>query len=145
MNELVQQGMPVAVWVAAIGVLGLLIRQIGPWRKQLDSAEAQLRASLIRRVEKLERMLERERTRHNAERALDRHRLNNVTQCFDALLLLIETAPEKAMDAVRRIKEMRATQLLAESEEKAIIRAAEIQAESEEAAEALRTEEDAED
>lgn len=118
------------VWVAALSFLGLLIRQIGPWRKQEHEAEAAFRDGLLRRVERLERTLERERSRHAAERAVDRHRLNNITQCFDALLLLVETSPEKATEAVKRIKEMRAAQLKAEAQEKAIIRAAEIEAES---------------
>ena len=124
------------VWIAALSFLGLLIRQIGPWKKQVSEVEDHLRDSLTRRVEKLERTLERERVRHNAERALDRHRLNNVTQCFDALLLLIKANPDKASEVVVMIEEMRAKQLVAEAEEKAIIRAAEITADSEEEDEA---------
>lgn len=124
------------VWIAALSFLGLLVRQVVPWKKIASDAEAHLRTDLIRRIERLERILDRERTRHNAERALDRHRLNNVTQCFDALLLLIEMAPEKATDAVQKIKTMREAQLSAESEEKAIIRAAEIAADQDEELEA---------
>jgi hypothetical protein len=121
------------VWLAALSFAGLLIRQVVPWKKVSSDSEAHLRADLIRRIERLERMLDRERTRHNAERSLDRHRLNNVTQCFDALLLLIETSPEKATQAVQKIKAMREAQLIAEAEEKAIIRAAEITADQEDA------------
>lgn len=117
-----------ALIIAALSLLGILIRQIGPWKRQADEAAAHLRDDLIRRVEKLERTLDRERLRHNAERALDRHRLNNMTQCFDSLLLLIEMNPGKAQEIVGKIKEMRAAQVLAEAEEKAIIRAAEIAA-----------------
>lgn len=125
----VQQPLVVTgIWVAALGIIGLLIRHIGPWRKQISEAEDHLRADLIRRVERLERTLESERAIHKAERSLDRHRLNNVTQCFDALLLLIEMAPEKANEAVQKIKDMRAVQLKAEAEEKALIRMAEIAA-----------------
>jgi hypothetical protein len=116
------------VWIAALSFLGLLIRQMIPWRRQISEDEHHLRSDLLQRVEKLEGKLERERMRHNAERAIDRHRLNNITQCFDALLLLIETTPEKASEIVVKIKEMRAVQLKAEAEEKAIIRAAEITA-----------------
>lgn len=116
------------VVVAALSLFGLLIRQIGPWRKQVTEVEEHLRSDLLRRVERLERTLERERARHNAERSLDRHRLNNVTQCFDALLLLIKADPEKAGEAVALIEELRAKQIVAEAEEKAIIRAAEIAA-----------------
>lgn len=118
----------VGVWVAALSFFGIFLRQIGPWHRQVSETEQHLRADLLRRVEKLERTLDRERTRHNAERSLDRHRLNNVTQCFDALLLLIKANPDKAGEVVVMIEEMRAKQLIAEAEEKAIIRAAEIAA-----------------
>lgn len=119
--------------VGALSLLGIIIRQILPWRRQVDEVAQHLRDDLLRRVEKLERTLERERLRHNAERALDRHRLNNVTACFDAMLLLLEMNPGRATEIVVKIKEMRATQILAESEEKAIIRAAEIAADEHEA------------
>ena len=130
------------VVVAAISLLGLLVRQINPWRKQTADSEQKFRDDLIKReaalvereaalserVAKLEKSMGRQQQRHNAERALDRHRLNNVTQCFDALLLLLKANPEKAAEAVVLIEEMRAKQMRAEAEEKAIIRAAEITA-----------------
>jgi hypothetical protein len=121
------------VVVAALSLLGLLIRQIGPWKKQATDAEANFRAELLARetlltgrVDWLERTITRERRVHSAERALDRHRLNNITQCFDAMLLLIEMNPDRATEIVVKIKEMRATQVLAEAEEKAAIRVAEM-------------------
>ena len=118
----------IPLWIAAIGLVGLLIRQIVPWKRIASDAEARLRDDLIRRVDKLERAQERERARHEAERRALHHQLGHVTQCFDALLLLIEAAPEKAREHVKKIKEMRARQLVAETEEKAIIKAAEITA-----------------
>ena len=121
-----------ALIVAAMSLLALVIRQILPWRKQKQDVAEHLRDNLLHRVEKLERQLERERMRHNSERALDRHRLNNVTQCFDAMLMLIEMNPEKAKDVVVKIKEMRAAQVMAEAEEKSIIRAAEMIADEKE-------------
>lgn len=134
-----QQVTAAGVVVAALSLLGLLIRQIGPWKKQTTDAEASFRAELLsrealltRRVDWLERTITRERRIHSAERALDRHRLNNITQCFDSLLLLIEMNPDRATEIVGKIKEMRATQMLAEAEEKAAIRAAEIVADDEE-------------
>lgn len=117
-----------AVIIAALSLLGLLIRQIGPWKQQADRVAAELRNDLLRRVEKLERTLDRERVRHNAERALDRHRLNNVTACFDAMLLLLELNPDRAPEIVGKIKDMRARQMMSEAEEKAIISAAAIAA-----------------
>ncbi len=151
----------VAGWgVAIVSVITLIIRSIGPWRKQISEAEESIRKELhdqindikaqraaerlehsteMRafnlerddmgdRLNRMERSLFRQQLRHNAERALDRHRLNNITQCFDAVILLIETNPEKSPEIIARVKEMRATQIIAEAEEKAAIRAAEIAA-----------------
>jgi len=148
--------------VAAIGFFGIILRLVGPWRKQITETEERLRKELADaltaeratnaatlsseraahaaelrqhaldrdemgdRIDKLERMLDRQQIRHNAERSLDRHRLNNINQCFDALLLLLKANPEKSAEAVAMIEDMRAKQLVAEAEEKAIIRAAEI-------------------
>lgn len=143
----------IGVGVALLGFFGIVMRMIGPWRKQITETEERLRkelqealaeerrtvseertkhaverADLTNRVGKLERIIGRERIRHNAERALDRHKLNNIIQCFDAVVLLIETNPDKAPEIIVKVKELRATQMVAEAEEKATIRAAEIAA-----------------
>ena len=81
-------------------------------------------ADLKNRVDALEKRLETERTQHDAERAADRHRINNLTQCLDALLMLLEAAPDKAAQHVARIKEMRAMQSTSEAAEKGAIHAA---------------------
>lgn len=146
--------------IAGFGLLGVLLRQVGPWRKQLSEAEDNFRKELhdqvealkdeilkeriehatemrafnlerddlVDRVGKMERQYIRQQLRHNAERALDRHRLNNINACFDALLLLLKANPDKSAEAVVMIEDMRARQIVAEAEEKAIIRAAEIEA-----------------
>jgi hypothetical protein len=135
-----------AVVVGALSLLGLLIRQVGPWRSQITQAEERLRVELTAqvheerdarmaadsRIEAMERKLTRQQIRHNAERALDRHRLNNINACFDATLVLLEMNPDRAVEVVQKVKEMRAAQMLAEAEEKAIIRAAEIKADHQE-------------
>jgi hypothetical protein len=112
-------------WASFIALLGIIVRQLGPWRKIKVEAEQRLRDDLLQRVEKLEKTLDRERARHNAERALDRHRLNNVQACFDALMLMLDGAtPERVADIVGKIKDMRAEQMRAEALEKAAIHAA---------------------
>lgn len=93
----------------------LLIRLRNEREASLLEERAQEMATMRARLEKVE-----------AERAVDRHRLNNVTMCLDALLLLLETAPEKAAEHVARIKEMRAAQMRAEAAEKGAIHAAAI-------------------
>lgn len=152
------------VWSAAalgagfVAFIGLLVRQIGPWRKQISDAEDSIRKELHEQINQLRNLMEKQRLehatemrafdrerddmgdqlarmekqlsrqeiRHNAERALDRHRLNNINACFDSLLLLLKANPDKSAEAIQMIEEMRAKQLLAEAEEKAIITAAEL-------------------
>lgn len=125
----------VGLWAAILGVVGIFLRQIVPWRKQTSDAEARLRDALIARVEKLESKLERLTARHAAERALGNHMLQNITACFDATLLMLEMNPQRAPEIVTKIKEMRAAQMVAEAQEKAIIRAAEIEADNREVSE----------
>ena len=56
------------------------------------------------------------------------HKLRNVEACLDALLLLLETAPQKAQQHVSRIRAMRAEQVKAEATEKGAIMSASIMA-----------------
>lgn len=150
------------VWAGAIGLLGILIRQIGPWRAQITQTEERLRKELSEaltaerqanaatlaneraahlqelrqhalerdemgdRIAKLERESRLREKLREAERSIERHRFNNLDQCFNALLLLLKASPDRVPEAVAMIEEMRATQLLAEAEEKAILRATEI-------------------
>lgn len=122
-------------WASFFALVGLFIRQAVPWRKlTLDGAEA-LREDLMQALEKanvriarLEKQLERKDAKHEAERALDRHRINNMQACLDAVLMLLETAPDRTADIISRIKAMRKNQLEAEALEKGAIRAAEIHA-----------------
>jgi len=148
--------------VGLIALVSMLLRQVGPWRKQISEAEEAIRTELHVQIEAfkddlrkerlehatemrafnlerdemadrlalMERKLSRQELRHNAERALDRHRLNNINACFDALLLLLKANPDKSVEAVKMIEDMRAKQLMAEAEEKAIIRAAEMKADA---------------
>lgn len=114
------------VWIAALTLLGILIRQVVPWRKQESDSEAQFRDALIRRVEGLEGKIERQEARHRAEQGLSNHKLRNMTACFDAMLLMLEMTPERGPEIVTKIKAMRADQMRAEAREAAIIRAADI-------------------
>lgn len=122
-----------ALLVTTWGVIATaFIKQWGPWRKIKVDADEAFRVALSERVTSLERLNARQAARHEAERAHDRHRLNNVTQCFDMLLMLIKTNPDKAGEVVEMVEAMRARQLIAEAEEKAVIRAAEILADERE-------------
>ena len=129
----IQKGVWATAIMAAIGLVSLIIRQWGPWKKIDNEREATLLAAraedndkLVNRIAKLETKIEEDQARHEAERALDRHRLNNALQCLDALFLMFETAPEKASDVITRVKEMRRQQMEAEAVERATIHAVNI-------------------
>lgn len=123
------------VWIAALTLIGIFIRQVVPWRKQEADSEAQFRDALIRRVENLESKIERQEARHKAEQGLSNHKLRNMTACFDAMLMMLEMNPERGPEIVIKIKQMRADQMKAEARESAIIRAAELSSANEAVAE----------
>lgn len=111
-----------------LALLAVIVKTWVPIRKMRLSADETFRGELMERVEKLESKIDEERARCEADLSIMRHRMNNVTMCFDALLLLIETAPEKAADHVAKIKAMRVTQQEVEAKEKATYHAAKVAA-----------------
>lgn len=120
----VADALSVGGWGAFFLTLGVLFRQAVPWRKVSIASQSQYYGALEKRLGVLERRLERQQARHNAERSIDRHRLNNVTACFDAMVLMLKTSPERATEIVREIEEMRKRQREEEALEKARIHAA---------------------
>ncbi len=120
-----------------IVLLTLLIKQVGPWRKQTTEATDNLIAALSKRLEKVETQLALERrmnyittarleARHAAQRALDRHKFNNADGNLDALLRILEVSPEKAPEAARQARQARDEQRKHEQLEAAEIHKAEI-------------------
>lgn len=118
----------VALIVAALGSIGLG-GMLKTWldhkyksRKATDDMATAIVDHMTRRLSSVER--------HGriceANLGVLRHRLNNLSGCFDATLLLIEMAPEKSADLVQKIKELRQTQMLAEAAERAAVMAAAI-------------------
>jgi uncharacterized protein YigA (DUF484 family) len=129
-------------WTAALmglanlligGLLVQIVRTRPTLKKIANEREANLlteRAAEMdkmgERIAALEAQLEQQRARHEAERALDRHRLNNMDQCLTYLFMVFEKMPEKVPEAMAAVKEMRADQLKNEALEKATIHAAAI-------------------
>lgn len=117
--------------------MAALVRVWPSLKKIANEREANL---LTERAEDMEAMradlakmkaeIKQQQVQHEAERAVDRHRINNLQACLDSFLMLIEQDPQKAGEAVVRIKEMRARQAESEAAEKAAIRAAAIVAAS---------------
>jgi len=114
------------IWLLVLLAFGMVIKAWPMLRKSQLEADGSLRADLLNRIAKLEQhvadlemQMHKEREAHavemaaeraarNAEVQLMRHRLNNETMTFDALLMLLEAAPEKVGENIVRIKEMRA-------------------------------------
>jgi tellurite resistance protein len=122
-------------WTAAVTLIGMVVRQVGPWRKQSLDAEKGFRSDLIARVQRLEDTLETERTkreaereslraRHQAERAFDRHKIRSLQACFDALLMMLKADPHKVASVIEHIERLRADQLKAEALESGAFHAA---------------------
>lgn len=110
MNE-VESPWAVTGWIVGVlSFLGLLIRQIGPWRKQISEAEERIRAALESALEKEREShaqdLERERLEKVAEArafALERDELRDRV----GLLETIQKHREKVRDAERAFERHR--------------------------------------
>ena len=76
-------------------------------RRQTDEVAMGLVEKLQARIERLEESSAAERALCDAKLAVLRHELKNVQGNFDALLLAIEIAPEKAAEVVAKIKTRR--------------------------------------
>lgn len=103
-------------WGTFLALLGIIIRQVGPWRKQTTDASDKLIDQLARRLDLVEKQLATERrmnfiqtarleARHAAQRALDRHKLTNRDQCLMGLLRILELSPERAKEAAKAFQE----------------------------------------
>lgn len=122
-----------------LALIYMIIRQVGPWRKQTTDASDKLITQLSKRLDKVESQLATERrmnyiatrrleARHAAQRALDRHKFVNADSNLDALLRILEVSPEKASEAARQAREARSRQRTNEQTEAALIHTAEINA-----------------
>lgn len=76
-------------------------------RRQTDEVAMGLVEKLQARIERLEENSAAERQLCDARLSVLRHELRNVQSNFDALLLAIEIAPEKAAEVVAKVKARR--------------------------------------
>jgi hypothetical protein len=77
-------------------------------RRQTDEVAIDLVEKLQARIERLEESSAAERQLCDARLSALRHELKNVQGNFDALLLAIEVAPEKAAEVVAKLTARRA-------------------------------------
>ena len=127
------------VWTLVVvtigGIIMAIIRQRGPWRKteidresNLLNERAEEMEAMRTRIAKLEEKAEYKDALHQAERSVDRHRINNLDQCLTAFLMMVKKNPEDAATAAAMIEEMRAQQIEREKQEASAIHAAVIKA-----------------
>ncbi|VXD07703.1 conserved hypothetical protein [Sphingomonas sp. T1] len=117
------------------GVLVAIIKSRPALKKIANEREANLlneRAeemeAMRQRIAKLEEKAEFKEALHQAERAVDRHRINNLDQCLTAFLMMVKKNPDDAATAAAMIEEMRAQQIAREKQEAGAIHAAAIAA-----------------
>lgn len=128
------------IWTGLAGIGTYWIRSRPAMRKMRLEADASLRAELLERlalvertaeerVGKLEKKLDDQRSEYETRMALKdakfdremailRHRANNMAQCLDAIVMLVEASPNDASSHIVKVKEMRARQEIAEAAEK---------------------------
>lgn len=98
------------VVVAGLSLIALVIRMIGPWRKQLDELEEKMRAEL--RVE---------RDRCDAELRLVKHRERRSRQMIYSLLHLFDLPAARRRETLINIRSELAVIEQAEAAESAIV------------------------
>lgn len=113
-------------WVLTATILGTIMHSWPAIRDATTRAKTALGDRRLSRIEKLEARLDEQRVSYEAEVKILRHQVNNLNSCLDAILLLIEAAPERAQEHVARIRKMRAEQNRAETAEKAAFTTAKI-------------------
>jgi hypothetical protein len=111
--DLPPAGVTSVIVIAALSVIALIIRMIGPWRKQLDDLEGRMRAEL-----------RLERKRCDVELRLLRHRSARSRQMIYDLLHLFDIPAARRKAMLASIREEIATIERAEAEEWAIAIAA---------------------
>ena len=111
-------------WLLTFAVVGAIIKGWPAIQDAATRAKTALGDRRLSRIERLEARMEQKTVAHEAEVRILRHQLNNVNSCLDAILLLIEAAPDRAAEHVAKIRAMRAEQSEAERAEKNAISSA---------------------
>ncbi len=98
------------LWGAVLAFFGVVLRQIGPWRKQISDLEERLRKELLR-----------ERMRCEAELRVVRHRTKNQRQIIYSLLHLFDLPASRRKELLAKIRAELASIEEAEAAESAIV------------------------
>lgn len=120
----------IALLLGTAGFGGVVSRLIAKWmdfrlakRGQTDNVALSLVDQLSARLNTVEADLRRERVVCDAKLSHERRRNNNLALSFDGMLMVLEVAPEKSAEAIRKVKELRALHLQSEATELAAINA----------------------
>jgi hypothetical protein len=106
--------LPTFALAALFATVAAFIKIMPQMRSLQGASDASLREALLNRVGRLEtriteleRLLAREQATHSAEIADLQHDLANEIAVVDAFILLAEANPDKVLEQVPKIKEMR--------------------------------------
>jgi hypothetical protein len=123
----------VGIWSVVGLIIVALIRQKPINQRLQDSREGNLLKERALEMRGMRRTI----ATLQAEQRIDRHALANLEQCLDALLNMIEFAPERAAEAAGKVRQMRADMKTAQSAEKAGLHEVNIRNAAEEDADAI--------
>lgn len=126
------QTIVVLVSLLGAGGVGALMKHWLDYKSKAQQGADEVLMELVNhlnsRVKQLERTQAVERAGWGAADGIMRHKMANLKQCFDSLLMLIKTDPDRAAEFVVLVEEMRRNQEQQETLEKATIEAAKIAA-----------------
>lgn len=121
------------IWVAVLTLVGLIVRQVSPWRKQSIDAQQAFQQGLMARIEAqderiktLESQLNAERANREAEVSIMRHENAQLQQIITMFVALIEADPSNARAHAKRVREEMEKSATRIAAEKATIRGAKI-------------------
>lgn len=97
--------------VAFFGLIGVWVRQRGPWRKNEIAAEEKMREELMhqlvardQRIDKLEKQIDHERAVSASERSLMEHQIKGLEQLLQTTFELLRVvAPERLPEIIERL------------------------------------------
>lgn len=96
------------VWALAGAILLAIVRAWPALKKIQTESDTSLRENLLSRIKDLETRIDKISEFHAAEMAVMRHRLNNESASFDALIGLMKAGTNFSPETLQRIEAARA-------------------------------------
>ncbi len=122
-------------WGTFLALLGIIARQVNPWRKMSIGAEEKMRSEMSERIKGLEDQIAHERAMREQDKAISdaeirylRHKLNNADHLIGMMFAMFKTNPDNLVNIVKEMQEIREDQRKRESAEFSAINSAKVTA-----------------